>query len=142
MNKSTIPLVIAIVIYLNACSSKWDQSQLPATVRDAFEKKYPGTTATWQKEGEQYEAEYKMDGKSFTAVYGSDGSLQETEMEISLSELPDSARNYLQSHFKPDEIKEIEKLTLPNGESSFEAEAAGQELVFDSMGRFVKQEKD
>ena len=142
MSKFAISGLIGIIILFGACSSKWDESQLPMPVKDAFAKKYPGANASWQKEGEQYEAEFKMNGKSFTSVFGADGTLEETEMDISLAELPDSARNYLQSHFKAEEVREIEKLILPNGEFSFEAEAAGQELVFDSTGRFVKQEKD
>jgi hypothetical protein len=142
MYKVVLSILITIGIILDSCNSKWDESQLPSPVKDAFSKKYPGTTAKWQKEGSQYEAEFNMDGKAFTAVYGADGSLEETEMEISLVELPDSARTYLQSHFKAEEIKEIEKLIMPNGELSFEAEAGGQELLFDSTGRFVKQEKD
>jgi hypothetical protein len=142
MKSSTLAILLAVAMLLQSCSEKWDESQLPAPVKNAFAKKYPGSTAKWQKEGDQYEAEFDSAGKSFTAVYGEDGSLEETEMEIALGELPDSARIYLQGHFKPDEIKEIEKLIMPNGEFSFEAEAAGQELLFDSVGRFVKQEKD
>jgi hypothetical protein len=129
-------------ILLVGCSAKWDESQLPSPVKDAFAKKYPGMKATWQKEGSQYEAEFNMEGKNYTAVYGADGSLEETEMDIALTELPDSARTYLQNHFKAEEIKEIEKLIMPNGEFSFEAEAGGQELLFDNTGKFVKQEKD
>ena len=142
MKNLKVGVLILAGLFFLTCSPGWDESQLPAPVKDAFAKKYPGTTAKWQKEGDQYEAEFDLEGKSLTAVYGADGSLEETEMEITLGELPDSARTYLQAHFKREEIKEIEKLILPNGEFSFEAEAAGQELLFDSTGKFVKQEKD
>lgn len=142
MKNIRVAVLIVAGLFFMTCSPGWDESQLPGPVKNEFAKKYPGASAKWQKEGDQYEAEFDWEGKSFTAVYGPDGSLEETEMEISLGELPDSARTYLQAHFKPDEIKEIEKLILPNGEFNFEAEAAGQELLFDSTGKFVKQEKD
>ena len=141
--KNIIPGVLLLSsVMLNSCTAKWDESQLPAAVKDSFARSYPGVSAKWQKDGSQFEAEFSMNGKEFTAVYGAGGSLEETEIEIGLGELPDSARNYLQAHFKPADIKEVEKLIMPNGEFSFEAEAGGQELVFDSTGRFVKQEKD
>jgi hypothetical protein len=142
MRNLAFALIALAGILLQACSPQWDESQLPPPVKDAFAKKFPDMQAKWQKEGSHYEAEFDMEGKSYTTVYGEDGTLQETEIEITLGELPDSARTYLQNHFKTEEIKELEKLIMPNGEFSFEAEAGGQELLFDSTGKFVKQEKD
>ena len=63
---------------------------VPKAVADAFAKKFPAATnIKWGKENaKEYEAAFKLNGKSVSANFLTDGSWVETESEINTAELP------------------------------------------------------
>ena len=96
----------------------------------------------WDKEDSKYEANFAKDGKTMSATFDANGTLEETETDIAMKELPSAIASYVQTHYKGERIKEAAMITKPNGEKMYEAEVKGKDLLFDMQGKFLKEEKD
>ena len=115
----------------------------PAVVKTAFEKGFPGATKPkWEKEDGDYEVGFADKGNKMTAVYDAKGVLKETEVMIKESELPAGVTDYLKAHYKGAAIHEAARITKPDGTINYEAEVNKKDVIFDSKGKFIKEEKD
>lgn len=114
----------------------------PAAVKMSFAKDFPGITTKWEKEGSNYEANFKQNGKSMSALYDSKGNRQETEESIKVSALPLSVKDYIATHYKGEKIKEAAIITRANGEVNYEAEVKGMDVLFSKDGKFIKTAQD
>ncbi|MFI5156402.1 MAG: PepSY-like domain-containing protein [Chitinophagales bacterium] len=124
-------------------AQKMDPSKVPGAVRNSFSNKYPGIEKiSWEKENGQYEASYTKDGQSLSAMFKSDGTFTESEIDIKVDELPAPALNYMKEHYKGLEIKEASKITKASGEINYEAAINGKDAIFDANGKFIKEVKD
>lgn len=84
MKKLNIFSVAILVLILSACENHLDASQVPAAVKESFQKKYPNATEVeWIEEGSSlkviYEAEFKINGKEITAEFSEAGEFLEEE---------------------------------------------------------------
>ncbi|MEI9947125.1 MAG: PepSY-like domain-containing protein [Chitinophagaceae bacterium] len=141
--KIFLPIVAAaIAASFISCGQKSDESKTPEAVKDAFSKNFPGVTPGWEKENGNYEAEFKKEGHEMSAVFESDGTMTESEMEIETTELPSAALDYIKANYAGETIKEAAKITKVNGEINYEAEVKGTDLIFDANGTFLKQDKE
>lgn len=120
---------------------KKEQVNVPAVVKQAFTKQFPGATAKWEKEDGKYEANFKHMHHEMSALFETNGSMAESELEIKTTELPVSAQSYIKERYKNAAIKESAKITKANGEVNYEAEVNGKDLIFDAAGRFLKEMK-
>jgi hypothetical protein len=142
MKKLTF-LIITIIFSCLLQAQKLDASKVPDAVKKSFNNKYPGVeNITWEKENGQYEASYKKDGQSRSAMFSPDGTFTESEIDIKVGDLPDAAAAYLRDHYKGMEIKEASKITRANGEINYEAAIKGKDVIFDDKGKFLKTVKD
>ena len=147
-------IIIALYFGINAgYAQKVKEADVPAAVKEAFAKKYPGLKAEWEKEGENYEAEY--DGKMLVSNSGSekptkkemegsvligpDGSILETEEEINVKALPAGVTDHITTNMKGSKIKEAYKITDAKGAVTYETEIGKDEYLFDSKGTFIKK---
>ena len=135
-------LLIAGGIILAACAQKLDASKVPSAVKTSFAKDFPGATTKWEKENANYEANFKKDGKTMSALYDANGNRQETEVDIKISDLPQSVKNYIAQNYKGEKIKEAAIITRTNGEVNYEAEVKGMNVLFTKDGKFIKTAKD
>ncbi|MEO8116329.1 MAG: PepSY-like domain-containing protein, partial [Bacteroidota bacterium] len=103
---------------------------------------HPGMSAKWDKENTNYEASFKMDKHDMSELYDANGNLQETEMDIKVSELPASVMNYIKEHYAGEKVKEAAKITKADGIMMYEAEVKGIDVLFDANGNFLREEKD
>lgn len=122
--------------------SKEKKWKVPDVVKQAFAKNFPGAVAKWEKEGAQYEANFKTAGHTMSAVFDSKGTMEESETAISVNELPATVLTYVKNNYKSAKISEAAKITKVNGEINYEAEVKGKDLIFDTSGKFLKEEKD
>lgn len=61
-------------------------AQVPAAAKATFKAKFPSVkTTTWEKEGDKYEAGFKLNGKTMSALLTPGGELLETETDMSPS---------------------------------------------------------
>ncbi len=142
MKKLFIITIVAGISGLSACGQKLKDSQVPAAAKAAFQKQYPNTKAGWEKEDANYEMNFRQNGKSMSSVIDKNGTILETETDISVSNLPQSAQAYIKEHYKGAKIKEAAKIVKASGEVNYEALINGKDVMFDRNGNFIKVAKD
>lgn len=133
---------IALSIGFAACAQKVNEKAVPAVVKTAFAKEYPGVVAKWEKENSKFEVNFKKDGKEMSALYEANGTLTETEASMKVTELPANVLSYVKEHYKGKTIKEASKITKATGIVNYEAEVSGMDVIFDASGKFIKEMKD
>src|SRR5689334_10014438 len=62
-------------------AQKVKEAQVPAAVKSAFQKQYPNTKATWEKEKSNYEVTFKRSGADMSVVINNTGTIVETETD-------------------------------------------------------------
>jgi len=142
MKKALLFAVLVTMIGFSAGAQKLDDSKVPAAVKIAFAKKYPGQTAKWENENGQFEAGFKQHGKSMSALFTADGTMTESEVGIKVSELPAAVLAYVKEHYKGAAIKEAAKITKAGGTVNYEAEVNKTDVIFDANGIFLKEVKN
>lgn len=111
----------------------------PAAVKAAITKLYPtAKNVKFEKEDGDYEAGFKHNGKSMSVVLDANGTVKETETEITISELPPAVRNYVAKQMPGKKIKEAAEIVDAKGVKTYEAEVGGKDLMFDSAGKLLK----
>lgn len=139
--KKLLSIAIVVMALGTGCFAQ-KNVQAPATVKTSFAKDFPGATTKWEKEGANYEANFKMDGKSMSALYDAKGNRQETEQSIKVSELPQAVKDYIAKNYKGEKIKEAAIITKANGEVNYEAEVKGMDVLFSKDGKFIRTAED
>ncbi|TCJ14549.1 hypothetical protein EPD60_11230 [Flaviaesturariibacter flavus] len=133
----------ALALGIPALAQKKGKSiQPPAAAATAFRKAHPGIKGTWEKEGANYEVNFKERGQTMSSVIDSHGTIIETETEIRVSDLPQSARTYLKEHYANQKIKDAARIQKADGTVAYEAGIGKKDILFDESGKFVKEVKD
>jgi len=140
--KGLLIMIVAAVIALSVFSQKLNESQVPAAVKTAFEKKYPSVKASWDKEDANYEANFKHDGKAMSAVIGKNGTVVETETDIPVTDLPKAVQDYMKKNYPGVKIEEAARIVKANGDVNYEAEVHHKDVIFDAKGKYIKEAKD
>lgn len=136
-------IAAGVMISLAACAQKMKEADVPSAVRDAFKKAHnDAKEVKWEKEGGNFEAEFEVGEVDQSVVYDASGKLIETEVEIKVDELPAGVKDYVAKNYKDAKIKEATKITDAKGTVTYEAEIKDKDLIFDSNGKFIKEEKD
>lgn len=139
--KKTMLLAAGFMISLAACAQKMKEADVPTAVKDAFKNSHKDAKEVkWKKEGANYEAEFELGKVEQSVVYDASGKLLETEVEIKVDELPSAAKEYITKNYKDAKIKEATKITDAKGTVTYEAEVKEKDLIFDSTGKFIKEE--
>lgn len=139
--KKVVLFALVAISTLGFAQSKKNK-EIPKVVTEAFAKEHPNTKVTWDVESDGYEAEFKLNGKDASVNYDKKGNKLASEIEISLSEMPKKALNYIVTNFPKNKIKETAKITDANNVITFEAElkidGKNCDLIFDALGNFIK----
>jgi hypothetical protein len=131
--------IFAILFALGPLAAQSKKIQIPNDVLKAFGKKFPTVTkVNWEKERQDYEANFLEGSLRESASFSPSGRLMQTEMEIDLESLPDGAIAYIRKHYSGKRIEEASRIVSASNVVAFEAEVAGKELVFDAKGNFLK----
>jgi len=153
-NMKKITLIVALSLGLTAgYAQDVKEADVPAPVKEAFAKKYPGLKAEWEKEDANYEAEFEGKRMSVnmetgkgrkeevegTVLISPDGTILETEEEISVTSLPAGVVDYVSKNFGGKKVKEAFKITDSAGKVTYEAEVGKDEYLFDANGGFLKK---
>ena len=122
----------------NCCSI----STFLAGVKASFARQYPGATAKWEKEAGKFEAGFKQNGNTMSALFDPNSTMAESEMDINVADLHATVLAYVKEHYKGKAIKEGAKITKADGTINYEAEVDGKDVMFDTNGKFLKEVKD
>ncbi len=132
-----------MVASVSVSAQKMDASKVPAPVKATFKKNFAGVKdAKWEKENGNYEANFQQNGSKMSATFDPVGIWLETENAVEISALPAAATAYLAKTYKGAKVKDAAKLKMANGETHFEAEVKGMDVIFDENGKFIKTQKD
>jgi hypothetical protein len=140
--KLIMSLFIGGSILLAACSQGLNDSKVPTAVKTSFATDFPGNSPKWDKENSNYEANFKTDGKTMSALYNENGNLRETETDINVSNLPTPVQDYIANNYPGEKIKEAAVISKANGEVNYEAEVNDMDVIFAQDGKFIKTAKD
>jgi hypothetical protein len=135
-------ILLVIGLFLGATSFAQKKDDAPAAAKAAFAKAFPGAKGVWEKEDGNYEVSFETGGKKMSAIYDAKGALQESEVEITVSEVPATVSTYMSQHYKGITIKGAAKITKPDGSINYEAAIKGKDVLFDASGKFIKEAKD
>ncbi len=121
------------------------QTKAPGAVKKAFEAKFANATnVKWGKENKnEYEADFTMDSKKYSANFLTDGSWKETEAQISVGELPTAVTSTYKKSHSLSLIKMVAKIELASGKTKYEIEYKEKnktkEVVYDENGNISKE---
>ncbi len=138
-------MILGMVLMFSAIANaqKIKASEVPTAVRVTFKKQYPtATKVKWEKENGQYEVNFDLNEVDYSLLINADGKIIETEIEITLNQLPAGILEYVRAHYAGQKIKKASKITDANGVVTYEAEIKGKDLIFDNNGKFIKETKD
>ena len=142
MKKLFTVVFVTGAIALSARGQKLNESQIPAAVKTAFQKQYPSVKASWDKEDVNYEANFKQNGKTISAVIDKNGTIVETETDIPVTDLPKAVQDYMKKNYPGTKIEEAAKIVKANGDINYEAEVHHKDVIFDVNGKFIKESQD
>lgn len=132
------------VMFLASGIVAFGQKNVPMPVSKAFSQKYATAIAVkWaSEEANEWEAEFKLNGKEMSASYDNAGKWLESETEITVKELPAAVSASLAKEFAGYKINEISTLESPelNGfEVGLKKGETVLEAVFDNAGKVIKR---
>ena len=135
-------ILLAVSLFVSATTIA-QKSQSTQQAKAAFAKAYPSVTnAKWEKENGNYEVSFEQNGIKKSVIYNAQGSLQESEVELKVSDLPAPISNYMTEHYKNIVVKSAAKITKADGSINYEAAIKGKDVLFDANGKFIKEAKD
>lgn len=136
-------LVIAASALICLNVSAQTSKNVPVSVKAAFSQKFAkATDVKWGKEGKtEWEAEFKMNGKAYSANFDNKGAWMETENAITASEIPAAVKitidkDYAGYKMKVSEISETAKGKVY--EFEFVKGKVSKEVALDINGKIVK----
>lgn len=119
------------------------KSKAPEAATTAFYKMFPNAAfVKWGKEDNDYEADFKLNGKEMSAVFDAKGNHKETEEVVKEKDVPAKAMTYFKEHYKNSSVKEFAKITKADKQVLYEIGIKGKDILFDTNGNFVKESKD
>lgn len=144
MKKALTVFLFMLMCCTYGYSQKINASKVPQATKNAFKKAHPNSTASWEREDANYEANFTENGKSMSCVIDKQGTILETEAPITEAELPVIAKTYVNEHYKGKKWKEVAKIVKANGEVNYEVNAGGTDVLFDAHGHHLekKEKKD
>jgi hypothetical protein len=126
------------LIFGSASAQKMKAADVPSPVKAKLTSLYPTIkNAKWEKEGANYEAEFDMNGE-MSVSFDASGNLVETETEAKLTDIPQTAKEYMTKNVPGAKIKETSKIVDAAGKTTWEIEANKKDYIFEESGNFIK----
>jgi hypothetical protein len=127
MKKLLLLAVLGLFVF-SACNSP--KETVPENVKVSFQKRFPqAKEVKWDKENKnEWEAEFKMNNREFSAMFNTEGVWKETEYKIQRSEIPPVVVSTIDTLFSGYEIEEAS--VIGNSEmKGFEVELKNDKSV-------------
>ncbi|HEX5025788.1 MAG TPA: PepSY-like domain-containing protein [Agriterribacter sp.] len=136
--KKIAVLSVAALLCIQTYAQKLQEKDVPVAVKSSLQKQYPiAKQVKWEKEGPNFEAEFKLDKVEYSVVYDELGNTTETEVQIETGQLPSGILDYIKTNHANHKIKESAKITDAQGTFSYEVELKEMELLFNSNGGYL-----
>lgn len=138
---------LVVIIALNILSfvsfaQKTKEQNVPQVIKNTLREKFPNAKEVqWDREQNNYEASFKNNKVDNSILFNANGKVIETEIAITVSQLPKKALQYLNDNFKNQKVKELAKISTIKGNLIYEAEIKGKDLFFDKNGNYLTKDK-
>lgn len=145
MKKAIVGIALIFTSIISIAFTQKDK--VPSVVKEAFSKKFPTVKrVNWQKEEvNEWEAEFKLKKKEYSANFLDDGTWQETEYEVDENEIPEHIISSVKASFSGYKIEESEvSVTVHGINYEFEIEKGKSEMAItiDSNGKIIHKESE
>ena len=116
--------ILLIGIFLSSISAVFAVCKVPSEVVEAFNLKFPNATnVKWEKESvNEYEAEFKWNGESYSANFTVDAKWLETEITISFNQLPEQVQQSFSKDYPNVKLEEVSRIEKPDNKIHYEIE--------------------
>ena len=144
MKKIIVLLSASLLISLMGFTQTITPDKVPASVKQAFEKKYPAATdVTYGMEKKDYKVSFKDKEVAMSANFTARGVWLETETGINETELPKKVSKSIAKNFAGYTISELTKVENPNKVINYEMvlkkDKVGYEVKFSPKGDILKR---
>jgi hypothetical protein len=97
-NMKTNALILSALMLISFSSCGQSGNDVPANVKSAFNQKFASASKVkWGKENDkEWEAEFKMDGREYSANFDLEGAWIETEYKIESNEIPAAVKSAIE----------------------------------------------
>jgi uncharacterized membrane protein YkoI len=134
-----------IAILFLGCTAFAQTNETKKKAEATFTKMFPSATEVkWDKENAtDWEAEFKMNGKEYSAIFTVEGTWKETEHELAQNEIPKAVKATLAKDFSDYKIEEAEFSETKDGalyEFELEKGKIVMEIAINREGKVVKKE--
>jgi hypothetical protein len=141
MKNFFILVTLFSMIFFSACNQK----NPPENVKKEFSQKFADAKSVkWgSEEANEWEAEFKANGKEMSACFDNTGKWLETEAEVSAKELPSAVTNTLKSEFpgfKIGESSTIETPEMKGFEIALKNKETEMSVIIGADGTVLKKE--
>jgi len=138
-------LVLAAATLISVTAFAQNGKDLPAKVKTSFEQKFSGAQKVkWGKENAtEWEAEFTMNNKEYSANFNIDGTWLETEYKIGEKEIPAAVTKTLGKEFPGYKLLESEVSETAKGKVfEFEVQTGKtkMEVAINVDGTLIKKE--
>jgi protoheme ferro-lyase len=137
--------IIATATLLLGLTFTAHSQEVPQKVSDSFSKKYPDAKSVkWEEESKnEWEVEFTLNSKKYTADFTDDGKWIETEQRILPNDLPKHIKSVIVTDYngyKIDHAEIIENIDFKGYEVEIENSSRTINLFFDGTGKLIKKE--
>lgn len=136
-------IILTCTSFTIVTAQKMKEKNVPQEVVKSFKQNFKeAKDVSWEKEKDNYEAEFKTKTTEQSVLLDAKGKILETEVEIETNQLPKNVLTYIQTNYPSKKIREAAKITDAKNQTTYEAEVDGQDLIFDATGKFLKAVKN
>jgi len=119
------------------------EDQVPLLIRRTLARKHPDAqNLEWERAEPYYEAIFTLNKIHRAIKFDTQGRVAETEAGMPVSKIPAPIVRYMKTHYPSERIQAAETVTKADGTKSYEIRITGMEVVFDTVGKFLEEEKD
>jgi hypothetical protein len=139
MKKKNLLFSFLIVTGMSAfAQTSTSVAQIPANVRTTFQGLYPNATnVTWEQEEGFFIPVFTDNGAVTKVLIDAKGKRVQSSVKTATTQLPAAAATYISSNYPGKTISDVQKLSMFNYSTRFEAVVGGTDLVFDETGNFI-----
>lgn len=140
--KKLILLLLAAAFAISVQAQKCKEKDVPAPVKDAFNKEYPNSKKTcWGKDSGNYMVAFHNGKAPVSVTYDPSGKRVITEMQTPVEDMPQSIMDYVKKNYPGEIIVEAAQITDAEGVVTYEVQVKDLDLIFDAKGNFVESLK-
>ncbi|MDT0676926.1 PepSY-like domain-containing protein [Autumnicola musiva] len=141
----TILYIFALAVFFNSCKMDDERppEDLPSVVLNTFQKNFPDAVEVeWGELNDDFEVDFEVEKKDYTAVLTNNGEMKMTGREVSLVELPQDILSSAKQSFPEFKITEadyIEKTGKKFYRLEIENKQEEKNIFIDENGEISKE---